>query len=98
MEPARQRELRESVAANVEAARRRRGWTQAELAERAEIDEMTLKGVELAKYTAKLTTFVSLARALGVTADELLKPKRFARAKRGRPRLKGKDPNLPRLL
>ncbi len=86
MQQARQRELRESLAANVVAWRKRRGWTQAELAERAEIDEMTLKGVELAKYTAKLTTFVSLARALGVTTDQLLRPKLYTRAKRGRPR------------
>ena len=79
-------ELRQWFAANVAAVRKRRGWTQATLAERAGIDLITVQHLEGARKTAKITTLVALARALGVTTDALLRPRRLVKASRGRPK------------
>lgn len=84
MEPTAE-EVRRWLAANVAAARKRRRWTQAALAERAELDLMTVQNVESARTTAKVTTLVALSRALGVSASALLRPRAWVKAPRGRP-------------
>jgi transcriptional regulator with XRE-family HTH domain len=79
-------EVRQWLAANVAAARKRHGWTQATLAERAEVDLMTVQNIESARTTAKVTTLLALAEALGVRADVLLRPRNWTKAPRGRPK------------
>jgi transcriptional regulator with XRE-family HTH domain len=49
--------------------RRKRGWTQRELARRAGCHETTICWIESGRYRADTRTLVGLARALGI-ADE----------------------------
>jgi putative transcriptional regulator len=56
----------------VRAARAYRGWTQAELAERAGVHRMTLSRCEDGTSIPGSATLDRIARALGVTADALL--------------------------
>ncbi len=56
--------LRTHVAANLVAARRARGWTQAHLARRARIDRAVISRIECARLNITVTTLARLARAL----------------------------------
>ena len=67
-------DLRKRFGALVAANRRRRGLTQQELAERAEISADMLGQVERGLTGARFTTIERLAAALGVDPAELFTP------------------------
>lgn len=55
----------------VDAARRERGWTFRELAAQAGINRNTAGSVVHCKYGTSLEVAYALARALGVSLDEM---------------------------
>ncbi len=64
--------LAEQLAARLRELRRSRGWTQAELAEHAELTPHYIALLETARKLPTLRTLGCLARALGTTAGDLL--------------------------
>lgn len=48
------------------------GWTQAQLAERCDLNQVIISDYELGKTQPRLATVVRLAEALGCSTDELL--------------------------
>ncbi len=83
---AERQKLLEHIAANVRRLRQQREVTQAVLAERVGVDTRTVQNVECAAVDVTATTLVSIARELGVNVGALVRPARFSKAKRGRPR------------
>jgi transcriptional regulator with XRE-family HTH domain len=75
-----------SIAGNVQKWRVRRALTQAELAERADVELRFIQRVEQAQVNFGVFALVKLADALVVNAAELLLPADLPRAKRGRPK------------
>ena len=61
------------VAANLRAARAARGWTQQQLADRADVSRRMLVGMEAGESNASLGTLDRLAHALGVSFAELIR-------------------------
>jgi len=61
------------VAYNVIKARALRGWTQEQLAERAEMNASYLGFVERGDNVPTLTIIIQIAEGLGVGADELVR-------------------------
>lgn len=67
--------------------RERAGLTQAQLAERAGVPRGTVSNMETSRTVPSWLAVVAVARALGLSLDELAKPSRRAKsARRGRPR------------
>ncbi|MBI1198535.1 MAG: helix-turn-helix domain-containing protein [Phenylobacterium sp.] len=66
--------VRDILAANLRALRRRQGLSQEELAYRADIDRTYVSALERGVYAATIDILERLARALDVQAWELLKP------------------------
>jgi transcriptional regulator with XRE-family HTH domain len=66
------RTLREIVGERIVLLRRRKGWTQPELAQKAGMGITTLNRVENAHASMTMEKVVALARALGTSADYLL--------------------------
>lgn len=66
--------LSKTIAANVASARRRAQLTQERLAEAAGIDVRTLQDLEAAKFSVLAWTLYSVAKALGLSMDELTAP------------------------
>jgi transcriptional regulator with XRE-family HTH domain len=64
--------LREIVGERIVLLRRRKGWTQPELAQKAGMGITTLNRVENAHASMTMEKVVALARALGTSADYLL--------------------------
>lgn len=62
----------ERVARRVRAARKRRGWTVAELADRLEWPESTLSNLEAAQWGWKLARVIEVAQALELHPSDLL--------------------------
>ncbi|MHA7969618.1 helix-turn-helix domain-containing protein [Rhizobium sp. CAU 1783] len=60
------------LAKNIKGARNLLGWSQEELAERAEIDRTYVSGVERQVRNPTITVVAKLAKALGTTAADLL--------------------------
>lgn len=60
------------VGPRLRAARRARGWTLDELAERAEMSASTLSRLESGKRQASLELLLPLTRRLGIRLDDLL--------------------------
>ena len=56
------------------AARRRAGWTYEQLAARSGVSRQTLINVASGRHRGTLKTWLKLARAFGVSLDELLAP------------------------
>ncbi len=77
--------LQESIAANTSRLRRLNSWSQARLAEEADIELRQVQRIEYAEIDCGAFTLVSLARALGVSVALLVRPSKFVRAQRGRP-------------
>lgn len=73
------------VAANVVRLRRELSLSQAQLAERVGLGVPSLSEIERARVNLTLGTLLELAKALRVKPDELLKPAKFVKAKKGRP-------------
>jgi transcriptional regulator with XRE-family HTH domain len=62
----------ERVAERLQQLRKRRKWTQAELADKAGLSRGYLARLETARQDPTLTTLEALARALGVKVSRLL--------------------------
>lgn len=65
--------LRDTLARNLREYRSRRGFSQEELAHRAEIDRTYVSALERSVYAATVDVIEKLAEALSVRPDELLK-------------------------
>lgn len=65
--------LRDTLAGNLREYRRRRGFSQEELAHRAEIDRTYVSALERSVYAATVDVIEKLAEALSVKPEELLK-------------------------
>lgn len=63
-----------SVGPRLRAARKERGWTLDELAERAGMSASTLSRLESGKRQASLELLLPLTRRLGIRVDDLLAP------------------------
>jgi DNA-binding XRE family transcriptional regulator len=49
-----------------------RGWTQAELGQRANVNRVQITDIEAGRKTGSIETVRKLAQALGVTMDDLM--------------------------
>ena len=58
---------------HIAVLRRKRGFTQEQLAEKAGLAQRTIASIEQGQRWAKLSTLHKLAKALGVPRNELLK-------------------------
>jgi transcriptional regulator with XRE-family HTH domain len=65
-------EIRDILAHNLKRLRAERGMSQEELADRADIDRTYISSLERSVYAAGIDVVDRLARALGVTAADLL--------------------------
>jgi DNA-binding XRE family transcriptional regulator len=63
----------DKLATNIKRARRRRGWTQGDLAERAGITREYLARIETGRHDPRLSVAVKIRRALRMKAGDLLK-------------------------
>lgn len=61
-----------SIGKRIRTLRQKKGLTQMELAERIEKSTSTISYIETGVKSMSLDTFVTIANALGVSADELL--------------------------
>lgn len=86
-------QLRTQFGRLVSAQRRVKGWTQDELAERAEISVDMISRIEAGATGARFMTIDKLARALGVHPAEFFS----AKSALGRPKLNGIVTRLARL-
>jgi transcriptional regulator with XRE-family HTH domain len=75
-----------SFAANVRRIRTQRGWSQATLAETLGIAVRSLQAIEAAETDVRTTRLVAIARALRCSVGALVRPSRFTRRPRGRPK------------
>jgi transcriptional regulator with XRE-family HTH domain len=64
--------LRDTLARNLREYRSRRGFSQEELAHRAEIDRTYVSALERSVYAATVDVIEKLAEALSVKPEELL--------------------------
>jgi len=62
-----------SLGANIRRARKARGWTQKELAERVESDASYMNRIETGKANPSIAVLARIAEALEVSLDELVK-------------------------
>jgi transcriptional regulator with XRE-family HTH domain len=62
-----------SLGANIRKARKARGWTQKELAERVESDASYMNRIETGKANPSIAVLARIAEALEVSLDELVK-------------------------
>lgn len=58
---------------NIKAERSRKNWTQAELAEKANLSPTSISLIETGSQTPSIFAAYSIARALGLDINELLK-------------------------
>jgi transcriptional regulator with XRE-family HTH domain len=65
--------LRDALALNLRKLRRARGWSQEELAHRAEIDRTYISAIERRVYASSIDVLARLAAALELEATELLR-------------------------
>ncbi len=72
-------DIREVLARNLRKYRRDKGFSQEELAHRAEIDRTYISSLERCVYAASIDVVDRLARVLGVEAADLLQPPKRAR-------------------
>lgn len=72
--PARKGKVPEAVAfgERVRALRLKRGWSQEQLAEEADLNSVQVSHIERGANEPKLTTIIRLARALGVRVGKLI--------------------------
>ena len=67
--------LRIQLGLNIQEARRFKGFSQETLAHRADIDRGYIGKIENAKHAASIDMIEAIAEALGVEAQELLRPR-----------------------
>lgn len=70
--PARGMNIRERLAANMRRLRQRRGWSQEEFAHHAGLHRTYVSDLERGARNPTIAVIGKLARALGVTAGDLL--------------------------
>lgn len=61
-----------TIGERVRAAREAKGWTQWELTKAANVQVMTISGIELGRHQPTVQTLCRLAKGLGVEVGELL--------------------------
>lgn len=66
MTPARLNRLPEAFAAELSAARRRHGWSQAELGRRVGLPQAHVSGIETGRIVPRFDTLLDLVRVLGL--------------------------------
>lgn len=59
--------------AHLRHLREKRGWSQQELADYADVAKMTVHRIETAQFSLTLDVMISLACALGLPLDEMMK-------------------------
>lgn len=64
------------IGLNVQRLRRGKDWSQEELAERADVHQTYLSGVERGKRNASVLVLDRIAKALGVDVEEFFKKRR----------------------
>jgi len=62
----------QSIGERIRILRQKKGWSQSQLAERANIDSRNLSRLETGKAKPKLSTIISLANALSITPNDIL--------------------------
>lgn len=67
-------QIREAFGANVKLLRERKGWTQAELAERVGMHRVTISRLETANHEPLFADACLIADTLGVTIGEMRFP------------------------
>lgn len=69
------RDIRKEISNRIRELRARRGWTQQELAERADLDYKSVQRLEAKKprFHPKVNTLQKVARAFGMSVSDLLK-------------------------
>ena len=65
--------IRDVLARNLKEARAVRNWSQEELAHRAGIDRTYVSSLERCRYSAAIGVVDQVAKALGLSAADLLK-------------------------
>jgi transcriptional regulator with XRE-family HTH domain len=75
----------ESIGANVRALRLRRGLTQEQLAERADLDLRFVQRVERGQTNLSVAVLVALSTVLEVRPEQLFKAAKVGKARVGRP-------------
>jgi transcriptional regulator with XRE-family HTH domain len=63
-----------TLAENVAAARRQRGFTQVQLAQTSGVNLATIRDLERARYNTTILTLLRVADALDVDLDALVSP------------------------
>lgn len=74
-----------SVAANVRAARLRRGWTQEQLGEAADVAPRYVQRIETGRINPSVAVVAAIADALGVNPGKLFRPAKIGERREGRP-------------
>jgi transcriptional regulator with XRE-family HTH domain len=69
-------DVRQRVGLNLQKLRRERGLSQEELADRANIHQTYLSGVERGKRNPTVTVLQRIAEALGTDIEDLVKGRR----------------------
>ena len=85
MRARRESRILESLASNLVRIRIRRGLSQEQLAEAADLTPRYVQDVERARSDPALTVFLALADALDVAPAILLRPGKLLAARSGRP-------------
>ena len=73
------------LGANILRLRRRRGWTQEKLAERAGLDARYLRILESPKANPRAAVLLAVADALDVSLGPLFRPTKLPKREPGRP-------------
>ena len=68
-------EIRRSLASSIAIERRKRNWTQQELASRSGVPRSYIADLEGARRNPSIATLVRIANGLGVQFNELFRPK-----------------------
>ena len=74
-----------SIAANIRAARLRRGWTQEQLGEAADIASRYIQRIETGRINPSAVVIAFIAEALGVDPGRLFRPAKLGERPEGRP-------------
>jgi transcriptional regulator with XRE-family HTH domain len=74
-----------SIAANIRAARLRRGWTQEQLGEAADVAPRYVQRIETGRINPSAVVVAALAEALGVDPGRLFRVAKIAERREGRP-------------
>lgn len=67
-------DMRKLVGANCARIRKRRGWTQEELAEHSGLSQQYISGLERGRRNPTIVTIYELSQALGVSHVEMVNP------------------------